>query len=619
MRRSFPIILCSVLCFLGCQQKKNETLSIDEIHSIHQRIDSISEDSVYPILKNLEQKYLGKPSYPDSLRAENQYLLGLHFKNKAQLDSAATYFYNAIEYIKDSVATDRQAAYFSSTYDTYAALGLYADCLTIGEKFENLLNPEVDHKAYTWAYHWQKTAYLARGKYKEASEVVNKQIEHVRKNNKEDLPYALNVLAEIKYYYLKDKKGAFETLEEVLKNEDSLTFNFKQQTHTNYGVYQYFEGDFNKALFHYLKALEAGKQNLVHPDYTNALADNYNNIGEVYIDLNQYNKARVYLDSVQNLGIQNLARDRQKALLNYELRLAIEGGSGSQKISSLMSQIYEYQDEVYEDKAEKELTALTKANEKEKVLLLEKQATEIKNIQLQNRSILLLISIALLSIIGFLFYQSRRLKFEKQSLQNQQRLLRSQMNPHFTFNTLYAIQNQIKKEPEKATNYLLKFSRLLRLFLENSMGDYIALEKEVESLKKYMDLQLLRTSNPFEYKFHYENMEEDELVFIPPMLLQPFVENSIEHGFSGIEHTGKITITLTLEDKFISCVIEDNGKGLSKKGHNGKQSASTQLISNFLKKSTKRDLEIIDKRTINPEESGLLIRFLIPFKFTEHD
>ena len=156
MRRSFPIILCSVLCFLGCQQKKNETLSIDEIHSIHQRIDSISEDSVYPILKNLEQTHLGKPTYPDSLRAENQYLLGLHFKNKAQLDSAATYFYNAIEYIKDSVATDRQAAYFSSTYDTYVALGLYADCLTIGEKFENLLNPEVDHKAYTWAYHCKK-------------------------------------------------------------------------------------------------------------------------------------------------------------------------------------------------------------------------------------------------------------------------------------------------------------------------------------------------------------------------------------------------------------------------------------------------------------------------------
>ena len=113
----------------------------------------------------------------------------------------------------------------------------------------------------------------------------------------------------------------------------------------------------------------------------------------------------------------------------------------------------------------------------------------------------------------------------------QQRLLRSQMNPHFTFNTLYAIQNQIKKDPEGAKDYMLKFSRLLRLILENSMQNYVQLEKEIDSLKKYMDLQLLRFPSKFNYQITLKDIEEDDLIFIPPMLMQPFVENSIEHGF----------------------------------------------------------------------------------------
>ena len=119
----------------------------------------------------------------------------------------------------------------------------------------------------------------------------------------------------------------------------------------------------------------------------------------------------------------------------------------------------------------------------------------------------------------------------------QQRLLRSQMNPHFTFNTLYAIQNKVKDDQKIASDYLLKFSRLLRLILENSMQDYVLFENEIDSLKKYMDLQLFRFPNKFTYEVIYKSLEEDEFIFIPPMLLQPFIENSIEHGFSDIDYT----------------------------------------------------------------------------------
>ncbi|GAB5399008.1 MAG: hypothetical protein Aureis2KO_05930 [Aureisphaera sp.] len=573
---------------------------------------------MFPLLKKLEKEYLSVPSSPDSLKAHNNYLLGLHFKQTEQLDSAAVYFQNATEFVNDSITKEIEGYYFQSAWDAYYNLGLSGDCFVVSQKFKSLLNPEKQFRSLSWAYYWDQYTYQMMGDHEKSLESIDERIRIAQEKDSASLTAARISKAWSIYYYSPNKQETFKIFEDLVSQSDGLSNSDKNVLYGDYGVLMYYAGDFEKSLNYYQKGLAVAKESEIL-DKTNRIANAYNNIAEVNIDLKRYADARKYLDSVKLLGIANLARDKQKSLLNYELRLAMESGESSSQITNLLNEINDHQDEVYRQKSENELLALTKANEKEKQLLLEKQATEIENLQLQNRSILLLISIGLLSIIGFLFYQSRRLKFEKQSLQNQQRLLRSQMNPHFTFNTLYAIQSQIKKAPEEAGKYLLKFSRLLRLFLENSMGDYIALEKEIESLKKYMDLQLLRAPKPFEYEFHYTHMEEDELLFIPPMLLQPFVENAIEHGFSDIDYHGKIDISLTLEGKFIACQIEDNGSGIRKGKNISKESASTQLISDFLKKSTKKDLEIIDKRTINPEKSGLLVRFLIPFKLTEHD
>ncbi len=618
MRRFIPLFICIVLIFSGCTQKKKVKLSTDDIYAIHQQIDSIAKDSVYPLLKDLEKNYLHLPSYPDSIKSHNNYLMGLHFQRNQQLDSAAVYFQNATDFVNDSITREIEGYYFQSAWSAYYNLGLTGDCFIVSQKFKSLLNPEKQFRSLSWASYWDQYTYEAMGDHEKAQESIDERIKIAREKDSASLAMALTSKAWSIYNHSSEKEEAYNIFNSLLENPDGLPDSDKFAVYGDYGVLMYYDGDFEKSLEYYLKGLEAAKAAEI-VDKTNNIANAYSNIAEVNIDLKRYDDARTYLDSVKLLGIPNLARDKQKALLNYELRLAMETGKGSTEITNLLNEISNHQDEVYQQKSKNELLALTKANEKEKVLLLEKQATEIKNLQLQNRSILLLISIGLLSIIGFLFYQSRRLKFEKQSLQNQQRLLRSQMNPHFTFNTLYAIQNQIKKAPEEATNYLLKFSRLLRLYLENSMGDYIALEKEVDSLKKYMDLQLLRSPNTFSYDFHFENLEEDELLFIPPMLLQPFVENAIEHGFSGIDYPGKIDIRLELKNKYIACTIEDNGIGFSQKNSEQKQSASLQLISDFLKKSTKKDIEITNKKTINPEEKGLRVQFLIPFKLTEHD
>jgi LytS/YehU family sensor histidine kinase len=281
--------------------------------------------------------------------------------------------------------------------------------------------------------------------------------------------------------------------------------------------------------------------------------------------------------------------------------------------------LVKYQNNNYADKINRDLEELRISNEKEKLLNIQKQEAEIASIQFRNKVIIGGILSGILALIGYIIYQRRSFKFVKQKLQMQQRLLRSQMNPHFTFNTLASIQSQIKTDPKKASSYLIKFSRLLRLILENSTSNFILLEKEVDSLRKYMDLQLLRFPGKFEYAFHFDNMEEEEFVFIPPMLLQPIVENSIEHGFSDINYTGTVDITLSRKPNFIICKIEDNGRGFCSKDSGRKQSLSTSLINTFLKDATNSKMNVLNKKEADPTTSGVSTEFLIPYKLTDND
>ena len=114
-------------------------------------------------------------------------------------------------------------------------------------------------------------------------------------------------------------------------------------------------------------------------------------------------------------------------------------------------------------------------------------------------------------------------------------------------------------------------------------------------------------------------MEEDELLFIPPMLIQPYIENCIEHGFSGIDYQGQITILLSLQEKFITCVVEDNGKGIRSGSVSDSNATSTKLISEFILKTTKQEINVINKADHSPGTHGLRVEFLIPFKLTEDD
>lgn len=160
--------------------------------------------------------------------------------------------------------------------------------------------------------------------------------------------------------------------------------------------------------------------------------------------------------------------------------------------------------------------------------------------------------------------KSTQLKLENELLEIQQMALRLQMNPHFIFNCLNSIQNLVShNRNEDANFYIQKFSGLMRGMVDLTPKETIRLDQELNLLTNYLELEKLNRSNSFDYEIKIELEDQPDFYRIPPLLLQPFAENAIVHGFKGIDYTGKITIRLFDSDNCLKIEIADNGIGLN--------------------------------------------------------
>jgi tetratricopeptide (TPR) repeat protein len=207
----------------------------------------------------------------------------------------------------------------------------------------------------------------------------------------------------------------------------------------------------------------------------------------------------------------------------------------------------------------------------------------------QQRTLLTSLGVmfALAALFAMLYLRHTRLKSKYTQIDLEQRLLRAQMNPHFIFNSLCAIQDLIMTDkPQKANAFLTRIARLMRNILENSREEYVSLENEVETLKLYLEVQQLRFENGFEYKIEIDRQIDPENISIPPMLAQPCVENSIEHGLLPGRENGRINVSYRLRNGLIMLEITDNGIGRQKAAEIStsvkKQSISTKLTEKRL-------------------------------------
>jgi sensor histidine kinase YesM len=233
-----------------------------------------------------------------------------------------------------------------------------------------------------------------------------------------------------------------------------------------------------------------------------------------------------------------------------------------------------------------------------------------------------ILAMLFLAISAYLLYKQRSLKQENIQTEIEQRFLRSQLNPHFIFNALLAIQNfMLKNNAQAAALYLTKFSKLMREILETSRHSYITIFDEVEMLTNYMDIHKLRLNDAFEYEINIDENIDPESDSIPPMFIQPFVENAIEHGISHMEHGGLVSLSFKKEISFISIEVLDNGGGLSQEPNATKlhRSLASTIIAERIALFNKTirhkiALTVEEVKGENGEVLGTCARLKVPFQ-----
>lgn len=174
---------------------------------------------------------------------------------------------------------------------------------------------------------------------------------------------------------------------------------------------------------------------------------------------------------------------------------------------------------------------------------------------------LLLPLVAVFSFVIFIVYRhNRESQLRREQTELELKALRAQMNPHFIFNCLSSIYHTMQQHRvQEAGEYLLKFSFLLRRVLENSGKKWISLQEDVDMLRHYLDLEQMRTSHRFTYLLDIGDGLECEQIATPMLIAQPFLENSIWHGFGQKEEGAQLRISIRAAGNQLQYIIEDNG------------------------------------------------------------
>lgn len=222
----------------------------------------------------------------------------------------------------------------------------------------------------------------------------------------------------------------------------------------------------------------------------------------------------------------------------------------------------------------------------------------------------------LIMLIAYYFLKSKAKNIkEKYAIKNeisnlQRSALQAQMNPHFIFNCLNSIQNFImQNEKLEAMEYLNRFAQLIRQNLETSASTTILLTDEIEMLNNYIVLEQLRFGQKFDYDIQLDPKIDGEATYIPPLLIQPFVENAILHGVSDIGHRGMININISKSDNTLQITIKDNGRGIAhqKQNKNHKSMALSITSKRLDYINTTKDSNYNIKTTSNEKGTEITI------------
>ena len=332
--------------------------------------------------------------------------------------------------------------------------------------------------------------------------------------------------------------------------------------------------------------------------------------------LKRYDEAIAYLNTAYDLA-QKTNNVYQERMMNDRLYEVYKAKEDPRKALEYLEKFRVLNDSIIDKENDDAINEMEVKYNK-----LQDQQT-IKDLAQQKQTYLLLAVAGLLGVaaIGF-FLRQQSLKHKKNILETEQRLNRARMNPHFFFNALTSLQKFALRENDgqaMASN-LSKFSNIMRETLESTYKEYVTIEQEMDFLKEYLEVQKIRFPQTFSYEVLADkNLEIDELQ-IPAMIIQPFVENSIEHGFAGVDYPGKVMVNFARDNKELLIQITDNGKGLLTeiKETNEHISRASQIIKDRIyllniKLKTKAGFSIDNNSTGN----GVIVKIHLPLLYKD--
>ncbi len=492
---------------------------------------------------------------------------------------------NSIEVKKNLARAYGSIGVVSSEQSNYAsAFEHYTKSIVIYEELKDI-------NMLSRLYNNVGVAYQAQKTYDKALEYFQKAKQTQLQLNSDNVGITLTNTANC-YRSLQNYEKALLAFQEAEKYVQSNPRALGEWNNSIGAYYKEIAND-EKAVQYWNKAITAF--NSINDKF--GIVDTYIYLGELYLEQKQYQQAITNADKALQLSKETnvLEQMRNASKILSEVYEAKNNFTQAYTYGKLFWQLndsltneknirkgleaemnFEYKKAANIARLQREHEAFVKAEEAK---------------QTRVKYILIGLSVLLLLGLAFVYYKrvelKKRLTLEKELSEYEQKALHLQMNPHFIFNCLGAISGFIiNNGTDHAIKYLAKFSKLMRLTLEYSKESLIPIEKEIESLQNYLELEKLRFNNAFTYTITKSDAIEDDMG-IPPLLIQPLIENAIMHGIIVKKESGNITVNFLVEDNAIVCEVIDNGIGIEK---------SIQSKENSVQIHKSMALDIIKKR-----------------------
>ncbi len=371
-----------------------------------------------------------------------------------------------------------------------------------------------------------------------------------------------------------------------------------------------------------------GTENLALPE--EALVQEQLQLADASVRENDFVKAEGRVKEAEALISPKVSPESRAKVFKLSSEIALKKGAYEAAVNDYRKYV-EANEEVLlrkQEELDQQIAVLENQNRIDlfiKDYALEEKDRVLLESQIRNQWIVIgLLSLLLLAALGGFYFIMKNVQARRRA--NQMLLLKSlrtQMNPHFIFNALNSVNHYIAQSDERAANqFLSDFSRLMRMVLDHSNRDFIAFEEEMHLLDLYLKLEHLRFRDKFEYEMQRDPNLAEMAPEIPPMLIQPFVENAIWHGLRYKEKMGFLKIKITQEAHFIRILIEDNGIGRDRskalKTKNQKQYKSTglhnvsrriELINQVYQKNYQLSISDLDSQA---SDVGTSVELLVP-------